>query len=112
MSTFLCPACSETYQPHWCDPNGTNLCRTCAAARRGDCTFEDHPAHLGTHPCSYGTEEPGTPCRYCATPVPADGTPCPACWTTFDGMTTADIKAVFAADGTFNVSPVITQEPQ
>lgn len=31
---------------------------------------------------------------------------CP-CWTSFDGMTLADIKAVFAADGMFTVRPVI-----
>ncbi|MCX5522627.1 hypothetical protein OG342_07080 [Streptomyces bobili] len=30
---------------------------------------------------------------------------CP-CWISLDGMTTADIKAIFAGDGTFNVNPV------
>lgn len=31
---------------------------------------------------------------------------CP-CWISFDGMALADIKAVFAADGMFNVRPVL-----
>ena len=31
---------------------------------------------------------------------------CP-CWLSFDGMSVADIKAVFAADGMFNVRPLL-----
>lgn len=104
---FWCPACIQVYQLHWRDPEEGRWCRTCAAERRGDCQFADHPGHRDRHPCSYGTEEPGTPCRYCATPVPMDGTPCPRCWQSFGGMTTAEIKAVFAADGTFNVNPEV-----
>lgn len=106
---FRCPACTETYQPDWRDPD-SDLCRTCAAAQRGDCQFDTHPNHP-EHPCSYGTEQPGDPCRYCTTPVPVTG-PCTDCWRTFDGMTIADIKAVFAADGTFNVTPQINPEEQ
>ncbi|NED75337.1 hypothetical protein G3I51_24040 [Streptomyces sp. SID9944] len=30
--------------------------------------------------------------------------PC-QCWIVLDGMSLADIKAVFAADGTFNINP-------
>ena len=32
--------------------------------------------------------------------------PC-SCWISLNGMATADIRALFAADGTFNVNPVI-----
>ena len=31
---------------------------------------------------------------------------CP-CWVSLDGMTIADIKAIFAADGMFNIRPVL-----
>ena len=99
--TFRCPNCTETYQPHWRDRDGSPLCRNCGALRRGECQFDTHPDHP-EHPCSYGAEKPGEPCRYCAAPVPPDGSPCPACWLTFDGMPLADIKAVLAADGTFS----------
>ncbi len=30
-----------------------------------------------------------------------------SCWLSFDGMALADVKAVFATDGMFNVRPVI-----
>lgn len=111
-SAFACPSCTETYQPHWRAPDGSGLCRTCANERDGHCEFDNHPEHLTDHPCSYGTEQAGEPCRYCGNPVSTPG-PCPTCWLSFKGMTTADIKAVFAADGTFNVRPVLdpTEEP-
>lgn len=96
--TFRCPACTETYQPHWRAADCSGLCRTCAAERDDRCEFADHPQHLDQHPCSYGTEQPGDPCRYCAAPVPTPG-PCPTCWLTFEGMAHADIKALLAADG-------------
>jgi hypothetical protein len=113
--TFVCPECTETYQPHWRDPNGTNLCRGCAERQAGYCKFDDHPQHLDQHPCSTSSEEAGSPCRYCAAPVPLNGDPCPNCWQTFEGMSTADVKALFAADaeavpeGTpvFDIRPVI-----
>lgn len=35
----------------------------------------------------------------------ATGLSCP-CWLSFEGMALADIKAVFAADGTFSIDPV------
>lgn len=108
--TFLCPGCNETYQPHWLARDGSGLCRTCAEIRDGYCKWADeHPEHLTRHPCSTSTEEPGEPCRYCGEPVPAleDGGPCPSCWQVFHDMTMADIKAVFAADGTFDVTPEI-----
>jgi hypothetical protein len=114
--TFTCPTCTETYQPHWRASDGSGLCRTCAERRDGFCKWADeHPQHLAVHPCSTSEEEPGSPCRYCAAPVPLNGDPCPNCWQTFDGMTIADIKAVFAADAenapegapVFDVKPVI-----
>lgn len=95
--TFNCLRCGETYQPHWRDPDDSGLCRTCAAERDGRCEFDTHPNHP-EHPCSYGTEQPGDPCRYCAAPVPTPG-PCPTCWLIFEGMAHADIKALLAADG-------------
>ncbi|KIF66264.1 hypothetical protein HY68_36775 [Streptomyces sp. AcH 505] len=103
--TFHCLRCDETYQQHWRDPD-SDLCRACAAQARDACVFNTHPHHP-EHPCSYGTEQPGEPCRYCGEPVPLDGKPCTACWLTFEGMALADIKAVFAGDGTFNVTPEV-----
>lgn len=104
--TFLCPGCKETYQPHWLAQGG--LCRTCVEIRDGFCKWaNEHPEHLSRHPCSTSTEEPGGPCRYCGEPVPVDGNPCRNCWQTFHDLTMADIKAVFAADGTFNVTPEV-----
>lgn len=96
MSTFTCPNCQEVYASHWRADDGTDLCRTCANERDGRCQFEDHPVH-GT-PCSYGTEKPGDPCRYCAEPTP-DGGPCRACWQCLDELRLADVRALFAADG-------------
>ncbi len=119
--TFTCPACNETYQPHWRDPNGTSLCRSCAERRDGFCKWADeHPQHLDQHPCSTSEEEPGTPCRYCGDPVPLNGDPCPNCWQTFDGMSIADVKAVFAADAegrderepVFNIRPRLDEQPR
>lgn len=104
--TFRCPECNEVYQAHWMGPV-VGVCRTCTAQIRGQCEYEDHPAHLSRHPCGYGTEEPGDPCRYCGRPVPPNGNPCPHCWLLFKDLPLADIKAVFAADGTFNVSPEV-----
>lgn len=102
--TFLCPDCTEVYQEHWRDPRGTNLCGPCASRRAGVCDAADqHPGHLSEHPCSYGTEAPGSPCRYCDDLIPADGTPCPRCWISFEGAALADIKAVLSEDGTFSV---------
>jgi hypothetical protein len=101
--TFTCPDCTDTYQPHWRDPNGTNLCRSCADYRAGRCAADNHPQHLDEHPCTQAREEPGTPCRWCGAPVPMDGKPCPQCTISFEGMSLADIKAVFAADGTFSL---------
>lgn len=93
---FTCPKCGETYAPHWHASDGSALCRTCAAKRDGRCRFLDHPDH--DSPCSYGTEQPGDPCRYCAGPTPDDG-PCRACWQRLDELPLADIRALFAADG-------------
>ncbi|MFJ6215067.1 hypothetical protein ACIQGZ_17285 [Streptomyces sp. NPDC092296] len=101
---FTCPACSETYQPLWRDPGGTKLCRACAAGRAGRCQYDDHPGHLSDHPCSYGTESPGGPCRYCGDPVPADG-PCARCWQPMSDLSTAGMRALFAADGMFTLGP-------
>lgn len=106
---FRCPACTETYQPHWRAPDGTGLCRTCANQRVGRCEFDTHPDHP-EHPCSYGTEQPGEPCRYCAAPVPTPG-PCPTCWLSLDGMAHADIKALFAANGLGVGTPYTPEEP-
>lgn len=103
MSTFHCPSCDDTYQLHWRDPNGTNVCRTCAARNAGACIWADqHPQHLSEHPCSYGSEAPGDPCRWCAGPVPDDGM-CRACLIVFADLPFADVKALFAADGTFSL---------
>lgn len=101
---FRCPRCTESFAPHWRAGDGSALCRTCANERDGRCQFDTHPNHP-EHPCSFGQEKPGELCRYCATPFPADGTPCAACWLSFDGMALADVRAVFAADGTFNTKP-------
>lgn len=97
--TFRCSGCTETYQPHWRDRMDPALCRTCGEVRDGFCKWADeHPDHLDRHPCSTSTEEPGSPCRYCAGPVPVNGDPCPVCWQSFDGMGVAEVKALFAAD--------------
>ena len=104
---FRCPKCGETYALHWHADDGSEICRNCANQRDGLCQFADHPDH--GNPCSYGTEAPGTPCRYCAAPVPLDGSPCPECWLSFEGMAFADIRAVFAGDGTFDTTP--TENP-
>lgn len=102
MTTFRCAKCHQDYAAHWRAGDGTSLCRGCAAERDGRCVFDTHPNHP-EHPCSYGQEQPGEPCRYCGVPVPADGTPCPACWLTLESLPLADIKAIFAADGTFSI---------
>lgn len=115
MATFICPRCHDTYQPHWRDPNGSSLCRTCVEIQSGFCSSENHPEHLSEHPCTVTREDPGSPCRYCAAPFPLDGRPCPNCWQSFDSMSMADIKAVFAADAeaapegapVFDIKPVI-----
>lgn len=105
---FTCPGCAEIYRLHWLAGDGSGLCSSCAGRRDGSCKWADeHPQHLDQHPCSTASEEPGTPCRYCAEAVPLDGTPCPNCWHSLDGMTTADIKAAFAADGTFSIDPEV-----
>jgi hypothetical protein len=93
---FRCPRCGETYAPHWHARDGSGLCRTCAAERDGRCQFANHPDHDSS--CSYSTERPGEPCRYCAAPVPDDG-PCRNCWQSFDELPLADIRAIFAVDG-------------
>lgn len=51
---------------------------------------------------------PGSPCDYCGDPTPMTGDPCPKCWISLQGMALADMKALFAADGTFSIDP---QEP-
>lgn len=95
---FTCLGCRSTYQPHWRGPSGGDLCRTCEAQRDGRCIWPDHPAHLDLHPCSYGSEQPGEPCRYCGGPVPGDE-PCRQCWQRLDEMPHADIRAAFAEMG-------------
>jgi hypothetical protein len=97
VTVFHCPGCRETYRPHWRAEDGTGTCRTCAAQRDGRCQFPDHPHH--GHPCSWGSEAPGEPCRYCAAPVPADGSPCPVCWVNVSAIAHADLKAMLAAVG-------------
>lgn len=61
--------------------------------------------HPHDHPCGKKPEAPGTPCRFCQQPVPLDGSPCPNCWTRLDTMPLADIRALFAADGTLTTNP-------
>ncbi|MEU0354920.1 hypothetical protein [Streptomyces cyaneofuscatus] len=75
------------------------------------CDF-DHPHP--EHPCAKKPEQPGEPCRFCQEPIPPTGGPCPHCWTSLDGMTTADIKALFAADadGRGDDEPVLDIRPQ
>lgn len=113
---FTCPTCTEMYQPHWRASDESGLCRKCADRRDGFCKWADqHPQHLDQYPCSGSSEEPGGPCRYCAEPVPLNDAPCPNCWQTFDGMSIADVKALFAADAditpdgetVFEVSPIV-----
>jgi hypothetical protein len=103
VKDFTCPECGVTYALHWWATDGSLLCRTCADTRAGRCRWPGHPDH--DNPCAYAQEEPGGPCRYCARPVPADGTPCPVCWVSLEGMALADTKALFAADGTFDIAP-------
>ncbi|MEC3995049.1 hypothetical protein VSR01_16510 [Actinacidiphila sp. DG2A-62] len=93
---FRCPRCTDTYQPHWAAPDASGLCHPCANFRDGRCALPGHPDH--DSPCTYGTEAPGDPCRYCAAPVPDDG-PCLTCWLRFASLPMADVRAVFAADG-------------
>jgi len=93
---FACDGCSETYQGHWRSPDDPGRCRTCAAKAVGACVWPDHPDHLAEHPCSYGTEKPGDPCRYCGDPVPPDGSACRRCW---QPMTVPMFKALMAAEG-------------
>jgi hypothetical protein len=113
--TFQCPECTETYQVHWRARDGSALCWSCEQRRDGFCKWADeHPEHFSLHPCSVRDEEPGGPCRYCGQPVPLNGDPCPRCWLTFDGMSIADVKAVFAADAenTPDGAPVFDIRPE
>jgi hypothetical protein len=93
--TFHCLACAQTYRPHWRQP-GTDRCLSC-----GPCVAPVHPHD--EHPCHGPSEQPGQACRYCGDPTPTDGTSCPRCWTSLDKMPLADIKALFAGDGTFSL---------
>lgn len=96
-NTFTCPACTDTYQLHWRDPNSLiGWCKGC-----GPCKFPVHPHDA--YPCSGPLEQPGEPCRWCGKLLPAEAEWCPDCAIPFEGMSLADIKAVFAADGTFSV---------
>jgi hypothetical protein len=99
--TFTCPRCTDTYQAHWHDPDGTKLCRWCADTQAGRCDIPGHPDH--DSPCGHAPQKPGDPCCYCGKPLPAEAHCCPDCVLPFEGMTLADIKAVFAADGMFSV---------
>lgn len=94
--SFACSDCGESFQDHWRDPGNAGLCRTCAARNAGGCVWPDHPEHLDQQPCSYGTEAPGDPCRYCGEATPMDGSACPACW---QPMTIPMFKAWMAAEG-------------
>lgn len=96
--TWQCPKCTETYMQHWRDERDPAYCKSCADAIRGDCRAPDHdnPVDL-PHLCYYREEETGGPCRYCGLPIDGQG-PCSDCTETFEGMSTADIKALFAAD--------------
>lgn len=102
--TFWCPVCRDTYQAFWREPGDEDICRSCAAEAAGQCPYEHpHP----DHPCGGPHEGPGDPCRYCGLPVPTDGSPCPLCWTDLRSMPLADVRALFAQDGTFNTDPEI-----
>lgn len=75
-------------------------CTNCGASKpgpTGDPTDLFPSAHCGQCP-PWACEDCGQACSATAL--------CP-CWTSLDTMTTADIKAIFAGDGTFNVNPVI-----
>ena len=93
---FSCPKCGDTYQPHWLEPDGSGLCRTCAAFRDGRCSSPDHPGH--DSPCSGPSEAPGEGCRWCGKPRASAYPPCPDCTISLEGMALADIKALFAGD--------------
>lgn len=56
------------------------------------------PGHVSEHPCGI-PHVPGSPCRYCGKPTPADGSACPECWVSLADLSHADIKAVFARSG-------------
>jgi hypothetical protein len=93
---FTCPGCSDVYQAHWLEPDGSGLCRSCAASRDGRCYSAGHPDHAS--PCSGPAEDAGGPCRYCGKPIAAAGQPCPDCTASLDSMPLAGIKALFAGD--------------
>jgi hypothetical protein len=95
---FTCPRCTENYRPHWLEPDGSGLCRSCAAERDDSCA-----GGHSDHPCSGPQEKAGGPCRYCGRPVARDGAPCPDCTISLDGMPVADIKALFAGDPQFTI---------
>jgi hypothetical protein len=102
---FSCSFCGEVFHPAWLDRITPGVCRSCASGGREECRFPDHPDHAS--PCGRPVEEPGTPCRYCGKPVPEDGTPCRDCWLSLTDVPLADIKAVFAADGSFHALPKV-----
>ena len=79
---------------------GILACKGCAATK---------PAPDGTptdlFPSAHCGDCPPWVCGDCGQTCSAT-TLCP-CWISFDGMALADIKAVFAADGMFDVRPVL-----
>lgn len=51
--------------------------------------------------CAGRMEPFGGPCHFCGRTY--DGEMCQSCWTSLEGMALADIKALFALDGTFDI---------
>jgi hypothetical protein len=69
--------------------------------RSPDCEFE--PGHIS--PCGKPVR-PGDPCEFCGDPqevIDGQVQSCPKCWVRIEDMAPADIRALFAEDGTFSV---------
>lgn len=83
-------------------------CKGCGATKAGP---TGDPTDI--YPSEHCGECPPRQCEDCGQ-MSSAASLC-SCWLSFDGMTLADIKAVFAADGTFNIGglgPAGTGDPR
>lgn len=76
-------------------------CRATKPAPTGDPTDVYPSEHCG--------ECPPWACETCGETCSA--TALCSCWIRFDQMPFADVKAIFAADGMFNITPMGDQQP-
>lgn len=79
---------------------GILACTGCGVTKPGP---DGTPTDL--FPSAHCGDCPPWTCGDCGRPCSA--TALCSCWISFDGMALADVKAVFAADGMFNVRPVL-----